>query len=172
MNPGTKVTWPQLVAEFVIYWRTKFIKNYKDIKLGPEWYDKIAGVVRRLNHQTPVICNFFPHPDDEPLVEAAFKNYFRKFKPLKIGAFKKVRFTEKNGKTSLKISKDERDIITGLQSELDDLLDKRNVMKEAVAKIENKTGTNDDIKEKQATKGKSKIEKLLELEKSLNGKNL
>lgn len=125
MNPsGDKITFPQLVAEFVIYWRTELLKDYQNIKYGPEWYLPIQAQVRNLNQQACAICNYFPHPDDEGLVIVAFKNVFRKLRPLTIGGFRKTRKT-KSGK--INITQAEKDILNALQCELERLIEQRNI---------------------------------------------
>lgn len=134
MNPNSKVTWPQLIAEFVIWFRRQLIKDYKDIKLGPKWSNQIQKQVRSLNQQASVLCNYFPHPNDEPLVKVAFKNYFRKFKPLKIGQFRKVRFTKKNNREVSNITQDEKDIVIGIKTELDRLIKQREQFKVVATK--------------------------------------
>jgi hypothetical protein len=127
MNPrGDKITWPQLVAEFVIYWRTEFLKDYKNIQFGPDWYKTITKQVRQLNQQACSICNYFPHPDDEPLVVVAFKNVFRKNRVMTIGQFRKVRKT-KDGK--INITQNEKDILTNITYELKRLVDQRDIFK-------------------------------------------
>jgi len=111
------------------------LKDYKDIVFGPDWYVPIQKQVRALNQQAYTICNYFPHPDDEPLVIVAFKNIFRKQRPLTIGAFRKVRQT-KNGK--INITQAEKDILSALQYELDRLIKQRNLFTDIIPK-ENKT---------------------------------
>lgn len=132
MSPGTKVTWPQLIAEFVIYWRTKYIDSYKGIKQGEGWYRSIAAQVRKLNQQASVICNYFPHPNDEPMVIVAFRNWFRNNRTMKIGQFRKVRSTTKNGKTVVNITQDEKDTVYGLKTEFDKIIKQRKAFLDAV----------------------------------------
>lgn len=105
------------------------MKDYKEIKYGEGWYLPIQTQVRHLNQQSHSICNYFPHPDDEPLVIAAFKNVFRKLRPLSIGGFRKTRQT-KNGK--LNITQAEKDIIIAIECELERLIAQRDIFKDVV----------------------------------------
>lgn len=133
MNPGgDKITFPQLVAEFVVYWRVELMKDYQNIKCGNGWYLPIQSQVRHLNQQSHTICNYFPHPDDEPLVVPAFKNVFRRLRPLTIGGFRKTRQT-KNGK--LNITQAEKDIIVAIECELERLIGQRDVFKDVVKEV-------------------------------------
>jgi hypothetical protein len=118
MNPDEKITWPQLIAEFVIFFRTRMIKNYPKVSKGKGWSSQIQKQVRDLNQQATVICNYFPHPDDEPLVVYAVKKYFREHKPLKIGQFRKARLSSKGGKEHLTITQAEKDVVLGINAEL------------------------------------------------------
>lgn len=118
MNPDEKVTWPQLIAEFVIFFRMRFIKDYPKIIKGKGWSTPIQKQVRDLNQQAAVICNYFPHPDDEPLVVYAVKKYFREQRPLKIGQFRKNRISKKSGRESLTITQAEKDVVLGINYEL------------------------------------------------------
>jgi hypothetical protein len=167
MNPGTKVTWPQLVVEYLIYFRTKFIPTYNDVKIGPDWYKPIQGEVRRLNQQSTAICNYFAHPDDEPLVLAAFKNHFRKHKPMKMGRYIKNRITTKGGKEKLNITQDEKDLVTGINHELKDLLKQREVFKNLEPVVIN-TDNQDTYRTASSHSliGKMNIGSLLQLEKT------
>ena len=132
LAPGEKVTWPQFIVEMVIYWRKKIIKGYPEIKMGKGWSRPIQTQVRNLEHQAAVICNYFPHPQDEPLVVYAVKKYFRTNRPLKLGGFRKNRFkiNEKTGRESTTISQTEKDIVLGIRNELDKVLATRNVYHE------------------------------------------
>lgn len=165
MNPGSKVTWPQYVAEMVIYWRTQIIKDYKEIKRGPGWYKTIPKVVRDLNQQASVICNYFPHINDEPLVAVAFRNYFRRTHTLKIGQFRKVRFTEKNGRKILNITQDEKTIIIGITAELERLLEQRNIFAKASEKVKAQAEKKDvSFKTTTSTPKKGSLASILALE--------
>lgn len=138
MDPGSKVTWPQFVAEMVIYWRIQFLKDYRDIKVGHGWHNSICKAVRDLNQQAAVICNYFPHPDDEKIVEAAFRNFFRRNRPMKIGRYRKVRFTEKGSRKVLNITQDEQDVVRGITHELEQLRARREIFTAEAKKIETK----------------------------------
>lgn len=136
MNPnGDKITFPQLIAEYVVYCRMQVLKSYQDITYGPDWYKPIMKDIRSLNQQACAICNYFPHPDQEPLVVVAVKNIFRKQRPLTIGGFRKSRVT-KNGK--INITQGEKDILTAIQYELERLIKQRNVFSDIVHQIEAK----------------------------------
>lgn len=167
MNPLDKVTWPQLVAEFVIFWRKQFLPNYKGLG-GPGWSSSIQRHVRNLNQQACVLCNYFPHPSDDPLVEVAFKSYFRKNRPMKIGQYRKVRFTIKNGREVSNITQDEKDVVLGIDAEYQKLVKQRNMFSEM-----GKTEVYEEGKiiKFGATKRVSKLNKILELEKKLKEKN-
>ena len=123
-TPSGRVTWPQLIAEFVVYWRSRIIKTYHKINKGEGWSTPVQAEVRKLNQQTAAICNYFPHPDDEPLVIVAVKKFFRENKPLKIGQFRKSRVT-KTGKVN--ITQDEKDIVKGISFELSKLISQRDI---------------------------------------------
>jgi hypothetical protein len=133
LAPREKVTWPQFIVEMVIYWRKKFIKNYPEIKIGKGWSRPIQTQVRNLEHQASVICNYFPHPDQEPLVIYAVKKYFRTAKPLKLGGFRKnrVAVNKETGRENLTICQAEKDVVLGIKNELDKALAMRNVYQEA-----------------------------------------
>jgi hypothetical protein len=166
MNPGTKITWPQFVAEMVIYWRTQFLKDYKDIQRGPNWYRSIPKAVRDLNQQASVICNFFEHPSKEPLVTAAFKNWFRTNKPMKIGQFRKVRSTIKNGRQVSNITQDEKTAIIGIAAELEKLIKQRNAFATVAPKEQSKP--KEDIKFKTSSDSKKKgLADILALEQQI-----
>lgn len=129
MNPKDKVTWPQLVAEFVVYNRKKYWTMYKDVSYGPDWHKAISKHVRGIVQQAYVLCNYFPHPQDEPMVEVAFKNVFRNFRFTKIGQFRKVR-TKKNGNQN--ITQDEKDVVQAIHTELCRLIEQRNIFKDVI----------------------------------------
>ncbi|MFA5759525.1 MAG: hypothetical protein WC942_09255 [Clostridia bacterium] len=139
-NPQAMVTWPQFIAECVIFWRSKIIKTFPKITYGPGWSDALARQVRQLNQQAATICNYFPHPDDEPLVYSAFKNYIRANRVMKIGQYRKVR-TTKDGKCN--ITQDEKDVVKGIAKELLRLTNQRAAVTNAATK--NKTQTTEPI---------------------------
>jgi len=167
MNPPEKVTWPQLMAEYVIYWRTRFLKDYQNVKVGPNWYKNCSKQVRDLNMQSSVICNYFPHPDDEPLIVPAIKNYFRNFKPMKIGQFRKVRVTQ-SGK--INITQDEKDVVLGIQSEFDRLLQQRKILSAVVSQPTNEDSKNITFDTKTNNTKKSSISKLIDLENQIKSR--
>jgi hypothetical protein len=170
MNPGSKITWPQYVAEMIIYLRTQILKDYKDIQRGPKWYASIPKPVRDLNQQASVVCNYFEHPTKEPLVAAAFRNYFRKVRPLKMGQYRKVRFTTKGGKQVSNITQDEKDIVTGITAELDRLTKQRN----AFVSVAPKPKSEDPIKFKTTQKAPAKgagLASIMALEEQLKKNN-
>jgi hypothetical protein len=173
MNPGSKVTWPQYVAEMVIYWRTQFIKDYKDIQRGQDWHKTIQKPVRDLNQQAAVICNYFEHPNKEPLVAVAFRNFFRKTKPMKIGQFRKVRFTEKNGRRVSNITQDEKDVVTGINAELNRLIIQRDMFIAATPKSKDPLKSQEEIKFKTTGSSKKKggLGNILALEQQLKKDN-
>jgi hypothetical protein len=156
MNPGSKITWPQYVAEMVVFWRTQFLKNYQDIQRGPGWYESIAKHVRDLNQQATVICNYFPHPNDESLVTVAFRNYFRKNRPMKIGQYRKTRATEKNGKQVSNITQDEKDTVLGIKAELDRLMSQRELFIKSAPKTKEEPKVQGEIKFKTQSSNKKK----------------
>jgi hypothetical protein len=117
MNPLDNVTWPQFVMEMVVFARIKIFgkKNNKwAIRTGPGWSKQVGPDVRKIVQQAHIICNFFPHPNDDPAVPIAFRQFFRKHLPLTIGAYRKTR-VDQNGKVM--ITKAEKDIILGLSEE-------------------------------------------------------
>lgn len=166
MNPGSKVTWPQFIAEMVVFWRTKFLKDYKDIRMGPDWYKAIPKAVRELNQQASVLCNYFPHPDDEPLVIVAFKNFFRKNRPCKIGQYRKTRATKAG---THNITQDEKDVIMGINEELKRLISQREAYMVAMPDNRPETPTPAVFKTMTATQiKKGSLASLLELERKIN----
>ncbi len=170
MNPGSKVTWPQFVAEMVIYFRTKILDDYRDVKIGPDWYKTRMKEVRNLNQQACIICNYFPHPDEEKLVYAAFKNFFRNAKPLKIGQFRKVRYTEKNGKKISNITDAEKDVISGISVELSRLIKQRDIFSQTKPAMQEVVAPEAVTFRQNTVVSKSKLASLLELENRLNKK--
>lgn len=122
MDPNGKVTWPQFIVELVIVSRRKFIPKYRDIKLGRGWSREISGEVRKLVQQATVLCNYFEHPDKDPLVRAAFLKYFREHTPMKIGQYRKTRYKMLgNGRKVCTITQDEKDIVNGIYAEFEKL---------------------------------------------------
>ncbi len=118
MDPGSKITWPQLIAEFVVFLRTRVFDQYKGIQKGKEWYRPIQKEVRLLNQQAAIICSYFPHPQDEPLVTYAVKKFFREHKPLGIGGFRKNRVSKKAGREHSTVTQTEKDVVLGINAEL------------------------------------------------------
>jgi len=168
MNPQDKVTWPQLIMEFVIYWRIQFLKDYKNIKHGYGWSNQIQKQVRQLTQQAYAICNYFPHPDDEPLVVPAFKNFFRRHRPLTIGTYRKTRFTTKGNRKVCNLTQGEKDVVLGLAAELSKLIDQRNVFQEVKISTSPALQTTDTTV---GVKPKPKINRfddLIELEKQVS----
>lgn len=166
MNPIAKITFPQYIMEMAVYNRTKFLKTFPKIQKGPKWSQQIAKQVRQLCQQASVICNYFPHPDDEPLVVVSFRNFFRTNRTTKIGAFRKARIN-KTGKSNITI--DEKDVVTGITKELKRLQKQRDMFKTVL-----KDKDLDEIKFKtnHGTIRKDNKQSILELEKELfNGKN-
>lgn len=132
MNPnGGKVTWPQLLSEYVIFWRKKLLPNYKDIPMGADWYKTISAPVRQLNQQTNNILRYFPHIKDEPLTIVAFKNWCRKNRPLTFGGYRKTR-VNKQGKCL--VTQAEKDVVIGVWAELEVLIKQRNILSEVAKK--------------------------------------
>jgi hypothetical protein len=129
--PGEKVTWPQFIAEMVIFWRSRYLKDFPKIEKGKGWSRPIQKIVRDLNQQAAVICNYFPHPDDEPLVVYAVKKYFRTHKPLKIGRVRKSRVTKTGGRERVNITQSEKDVVLGINAELMKVLETREVFNKA-----------------------------------------
>lgn len=168
MDPSSKITWPQFVAECVIYFRTKVIPAYKDIKVGQGWYHPIIKEVRALNQQAAVICNYFEHPDKEPLVVVAVKNWLRRTKALKIGRFRKTRvcINKETGRENLTITQDEKDTILGIQAELDKLLKQRQAFSAPTIEIK-RDNIKYDNQSKPIIENNKSINSLLELEKRI-----
>lgn len=173
MNPEEKVTWPQLIAEFVIYWRSKMLKNYPKIQKGKGWSNAIQKQVRDLNQQAAVICNYFPHPDDEPLVVYAVKKYFREQKPLKIGRFRKNRITNKNGRDIINITQDEKDVVLGISAELAKAIKTRESYNTSSPTTKQETVANPTFDTQKNHKQKrGSLSYLLELEKELKSQKV
>lgn len=160
-NPQSKITFPQFVAEMVIFNRARFIKDFPKIEKGPGWSKQISKVVRGLVQQATVVCNYFPDINEDPLVEEAFKNFFRNNRVFKIGQYRKVRVT-KAGK--LNITQDEKDIINGIDAEYKKLVKKRQIFRE-VRTVDEPQKTK--IVSKYSSKSKGVLDDILEMEKSL-----
>lgn len=164
MNPDEKVTWPQLIAEYVIFWRKRLIKGYPDVPAGKGWSSLIQKQVRDLNQQSTVICNYFPHPDDEPLVIYAVKKYFREQKPLKIGQYRKNRVSKKGN--SVTITQAEKDVVLGINHELTKVIKTRECYKSdkplEEVKENQKFSTKTSYKSRRGS-----LSKLLEMESQL-----
>lgn len=119
-SPGAKnITFPQFIVEMVVFFRSKLLKDWKHVKRGPDWHKNIGTQVRNLNYQANFILNWFPHPDEEPLVEVAFRNYFKLNRTCAIGGY------VKNKK---KLSQQEKEVIKGVWSELSRLQSRRSQM--------------------------------------------
>ena len=170
MNPDENVTWPQLIAEFVIFFRMRIIKNYPKIDKGKGWSSQIQKQVRDLNQQAAVICNYFPHPDDEPLVIYAVKKYFREQKPLKIGQFRKVRVSNKGGKEHLTITQAEKDVVLGINAELIKVIKSREIFNSV--KIEPEEDKQKTFEIGRAKNKRGNLVRLLEIEKELKAKQV
>lgn len=123
MTPGGKCTFPQLIAQWVLDTRDKYIKTF-NIKRGPGWSIPIERQVRSLIQQASVLCNYFPHPDDDPLVLAAFRKYFTQNRIFKIGRYSKYRVT-KQGK--LNVTKDEKAVVKALMFTYNELKERASV---------------------------------------------
>lgn len=167
MGSTSKITWPQFISEMIIFLRVKVLPNYNDVKLGNDWYKSLMREVRMLNQQASAICNYFPHPDNEPLVIVAFKNFFRKHRPLKIGQFRKTRFTEKNGRKISNITQAEKDVVIGIDDELQRLIKQRDIFINCKSSLSENVGQGEiSFKPTQSSSGKS-IKSLIELEQTL-----
>lgn len=160
-NPQDKITFPQFVAEMVIFNRERFIKDFQKIQRGPGWSKQLSRIVRGLVQQAGVVCNYFPDINEDPLVEQAFRSFFRNNRVFKIGQYRKTR-VKKDGK--LNITQDEKDIINGINAEYQKLLKKRNIFKEVRAVDEPRKS---DIISRYAQKPKGSLDDILEMEQSL-----
>lgn len=160
-NPQDKITFPQFVAEMVIFNRERFIKSFQKLDRGPGWSNQISRTVRGLVQQATVVCNHFPSIEEEPLVEEAFKSFFRNNRVFKIGQYRKTRVS-KTGK--LNITQDEKDVIKGIKAEYDKLTKKRQVFKEVRAKEEPQK---EKIVSRYANKPKGVLDDILAMEASL-----
>ena len=168
MNPQAKVTWPELVAEFTIFWRSRLIKSYPKITKGENWSNIVAGQFRRLIQQIYTICNFFPHPDDEPLVYVAFRKYWRHNRVTSVGSYRKCR-TKINDKGNevLNVSKEERETIRGINFELQRLISERDAKKHSVEDFEKGDQDNKDVTYSKRPAQKRGVGSLLSLEDSM-----
>lgn len=178
MNPlGSKITFPQFVVEMLIYNRCKYIKSFPKIVRGEGWSNAISKQIRGLCQQAYLICNFFPHPQEENLVTVAFKNVFRNQMVFKIGQFRKVRIY-KDGK--LNITQDEKDIIMAVSAEFNNLKSARDSLKAVTQgfkpNFSNFDKNDENLKEKdikfrkvddiQVSGGKKSLGDLMKIEKS------
>ncbi len=172
MAPGEKVTWPQFIAEMVIYWRSKIIKDFPKIKMGKGWSGSIQKQVRELNQQATVLCNYFPDPVSEPLVIYAFKKYFKERRPLKIGRYRKNRV---NKKGNIGITQDEKDIVLGLTAELKTVMETResfNKVDPAPAKEQNPQEITFNTQTSVVAKRKNTLASLMEMEKQIKSQQV
>jgi hypothetical protein len=119
MNPredAQLITFPQYIAEIVVYCRCQILDDWKGIRRGPDWWKQIPTDVRKLVQEAYNICSVFDDPDDNPMVKTAFRNFFRRSKPLTLGKYLtgKKEFTAKA-----------KDVITGVRHELNFLIKKQ-----------------------------------------------
>lgn len=163
-DPQSKITFPQFVAEMVLFNRERYIKDFEKFPRGKGWSTGKSGQIRRLVQQATVICNFFPSVENDSLVEISFRNYFRNNRVFKIGQYRKTRVT-KEGK--INITQDEKDTVKGILSEYNKLLKKRNMFADLKPNKTNEMKSNVVSGYKKKAK---KIDAILELEKSLLNK--
>lgn len=156
MSPGAKVTWPQFVMECIIFNRTIYWSFYKNVKQGEGWFEFIPKDVRTLSQQAYAVCDYFPHPEDEPLVCVAFKNVLRNNRITKIGQYRKTRVS-KEGKTTVTL--DEQNFITAVQKELERLMAQRDTFRVIKTENELKAVSGDSVKF-ETTSGSRKSKKL------------
>lgn len=167
MAPGEKCTWPQFIVEMVIYWRSRLIPDFPAITKGKGWSKSIAGQVRRLEQQAAVICNYFPHPQDEPLVVYAVKKYFRTNRITSIGGFRKNRVKVTGGKEKCLVSQAEKDVVLGIQAELDQALKLRSTYEQVKPSEPKQPHEVTFETAKRTTPKKNSVAYLLSLEKQL-----
>lgn len=135
--PEEKVTWPQYISECVVFWRIKLLKDHPQVTRGKGWSKSIQREFRMLVQQASVVCNFFPHPDDEPLVIYSVKKFLRERRVCSLGGFRKYRTkVSKAGNEVLTITQAEKDVINGIQYELDKVVKARNIIKAIEKPIE------------------------------------
>jgi len=161
-NSNDKITFPQFVAEMVLFNRERFIKDFQKLPRGKGWSNSISAQVRKLVQQSYVICNYFPSVNEDPLIEIAFKNFFRNNRVFKIGQYRKVRVTKEK---KCNVTQDEKDVIKGITAEYNKLLKKKNIFKDT--KPEEINSIKEKVISSYSNKKPSKIEALLEMEKSL-----
>lgn len=147
MNPGQKCTLPQYIAQKVLETRCKYLKDHPKITKGPGWSTAVSKQVRQLCQQAAVICNYLPHPDDDPLVIPTIKSYFTENRIFSIGQYRKTRVT-KSGK--LNITQYEKDVANGL-------LAKYNQLKTKKEKIVNSTPILEEITKVEPSKEQTTI---------------
>lgn len=165
-NPIEKITWPQYLAELIIQNRAKVIKTFQKIKIGPGWSNSVRSQYRSLIQQAYCICNYFPHPDDDPLIYIAFQNYIKNNRVLKIGQYRKVRVS-KSGK--INITDAEQDIVLGITCELERLKESVPITTSTASK--STVVTKDNVEFKTHTVQKSgRFGALLDIEQELNNK--
>ena len=167
MNTEALTTFPQFVSEMVLFNMDRFLKDFPPITRGKGWSSSIPDKVRKISQQAYVICNYFPHPDDEPLVPVAFKNYFRQNQVCTIGGFRKVRI-KKNG--SCNVTQAEKDVVTGVQHELSRLIKQRSIMSVVVDEIKNPKVRTTAATKKRKAKKKS-VKDFMDLEDSIKDTN-
>ena len=105
-----KVTWPQYIAELVIYNRSLFIDKYKSLNKGKEWWVPISSEIRSLNQQAAHILSYFDNPEDDSMVNMAIHNHIKKRSVCKIGGYRQDK---------LKATFDEKSVVRSIQKELD-----------------------------------------------------
>ena len=151
MNPGTKITWPQLIAETICYFRSKIFKFPEhNIQRGPGWYRTIQQRVRNLNQQAATICRYFPHPDDDAKIKEAVLVFLYKTRPLGLGGYRKHRVKNSNNRQVSIITKQEKDIVIGIQETYDKLKNQSSKLNDTIVNTEKPTF--------RKTSGKSRID--------------
>jgi hypothetical protein len=172
MNPLVDVTFPQFVAEMVFFNRSVIIKTFPKIIKGQGWSRGFEAQYRSVIQQCYNLCNYFPRPDDDPLVEIAFKNFFKNTRCISIGCYRKTRVTKTK---KINISQAEKDVVKGISIELERLksqqkkiIDKNDLetIKEDYTKSDNIVSIRPSYKPKKNT-----FADILELERSLEKQN-
>lgn len=167
-NNEDKITFPQFIAEMVIYNRNKYWKKYHEVGTGPGWSIPLSKEYTGLIQQATTLCNYFPHPDEDPLVDGAFRNYFRNFRITNIGQYRKIRVKE-DGKSN--ITDQEKNVVKGVLIEYNKLTSAKQMFVQQTPKDVAETVRKDVKAVVNSPKPQTKlsIAELKKMEQKLNG---
>lgn len=165
-DPNSKITFPQFIMEMVLFNRERYWGKFPKIPRGQGWSNALMKQVRQLIQQSTTLCNYFPHVDNDPLVDVAFRNFFRNNRVTKIGQYRKTRYTIKGDRKVSNITQDEKDVINGVMFEYNKLIKQRDTfINTKPTEIKDPATIKFDTQNNNS--GKKSLNNLLELEKRL-----